>query len=79
MILQKARKLSAASLLHLSNTGNEMLVPQIISQVIMIFVCLGIIKISLRKHPLQEEVLTEQPTHSSPQLVNKEHPFLSPA
>lgn len=70
MIPHAASKLCAASLLHLNNTGNEILVLQIISQVIMIFVYLSLIKISLGKHPLQEEVLTEQPIHNSPQLVN---------
>lgn len=45
----------------------------------MIFVCLGLIKISLRKHPLQEEVLTEQLIHNCPQPVNTERLFLSPA
>ena len=62
-------KLCAASLLHLNNTGNEILVLQIIRQVIMIFVCVSLIKISLRKHPLQQ-VLTEQRIHNSPQPVN---------
>lgn len=70
MIPHGASKLCAASLLHLKNTGNEILVLQIISQVIMIFVYLSLIKISLGKHPLQEEILTEQPIHNSPQLVN---------
>lgn len=69
--------LYAASVLRLNYTGNEILVLQIISQVIMIFVCLDLIKISLGKHPLQEEVLTEQMIHNSPWLVNKEGPFSS--
>ena len=56
MIPHGASKLCAASLLHLKNTGNEILVLQIISQVIMIFVYLSLIKISLGKHPLQEEI-----------------------
>lgn len=75
-IVHKASQLYAALVLHLNNSGNEILVLQIISQVIMIFVCLGLIKISLGKHPLQEEVLTEQLIHNSPWLVNKARPFL---
>lgn len=51
-------KVYAASV-HLNNTGYEILALQIISQVITIFVCLALIKISLGMHPLQEEVLTE--------------------
>jgi len=65
--------------LYLNNTGNEILVLQIISQVIMIFFGLGLIKISLGKHALQEEVLNEQLIYNSPQLVNKERPCLSSA
>lgn len=52
---------------------------QIISQVIMFFVYLGLIKVSLRKRPLQEEVRTEQVIDNSPQLASKERPILSPA